>query len=57
MEMIDIYDELGQKCGKTEENTRLIEKDLFIKVSVYGLLILMMRYYYKLEIVKLCSQI
>jgi hypothetical protein len=27
MELIDVYDDLGQKCGKTEENLKLIEKD------------------------------
>ena len=57
MELIDIYDELGQKCGKAEENTKPTEKRLFIKAFAYGLLTLMMRYCYKPAAVMLCSQI
>lgn len=31
MEMIDIYDELGQKCGKTEEKNEAHKKALIHK--------------------------
>ena len=57
MEFIDIYDNLGQKCGMTLGKEEAHKKHLFIKGFVYGLLILMMRYYFKLEVIMSCSQI